>query len=303
MRSLTAVVIASVVGLLAARTVSAKAVETFQIVVGNETHVADGSEVLYLENLVWLQKSWKSFSRTKHTIFAGTEMLAEPMLHGYTGTTRYGVDTAAVFVGYKARTYLPDWYNFNIKLRIPIWVPADPHGRARCDEEPLPTPGDRWEAVTPQQCASYREFTDRLELRSDPLLVKKTWNLFTVYDRNRITASLHTIEYSNKLKLITTTPDLEFPIAMYIGDEIRFRKNLTEPGGRVRNDLIVGLASNFFDWLHLGIEMMYHLDTKSSANGAFIAELYLEFYFDIFFDNTVGDADTATMAVYEEARD
>ena len=50
-------------------------------------------------------------------------------------------------------------------------------------------------------CAEQRNWWDRFELRADPLLVSKTWNLLTLYDRNRLTLWPQYLEYANKLKV------------------------------------------------------------------------------------------------------
>lgn len=262
---------------LAATRAQAKTVESFQFVMGNELD-AEGSQPFLLENTAWVQKSWANFDRDVHTLALGTDYEMDSGIQpgtGYRmlGASDWGIDNFGVTFGYKFRTYLPDWYNLAIRLRVPVMVPNQ----------------------------ADRKWSDRLELRADPLLVNKSWNLFTVWDRNRITAISHYLEYGNKLKLIRTVPDLNFPIAMYAGFDLRVRKYLDEDGGRMRNDFLVGIASNYSDWLHIAVDFMYRVDTKESTNNTFLAIAYMELYFDIFFDNTFGAAEKRQ--VHEEERD
>ncbi len=283
--------------LLAAAPAAAKTVESFQIATGNEA-LLEGRELSHFENSVWVQKSWTNFERSVNTLYLGTELLVEPFSDGATGGTAYGRDLESVFLGYKLRTYLPDWYSLNVRLRIPVDLPADPFGRTYCGaDEPEPPPG-----APPPSCAPHRSFFDRLQLRVDPLLVQKAWNLFTLYDRNRVTVATDAVEYGNKLKLIDTIPDLEFPIATYVGTDLRLKKSYGD-GGRVRDDLLVGMASNLSDWAHVGIEMKYRLDTDPEQHGAFLAEVYVELLWDVYFDNTFGASEREGRTAATEARD
>src|SRR5207253_737354 len=185
----------------------AGAVESFQVAAYNETQV-EGRKLVYDETDVWMQKSWATFDRSTNTFYAGVESLVEPADQG--SVRRYGMDVASAIVGFKHKTYLPDWYSLNVRLRVPVMTPRDPFGAPRS-----------WD--------------DRLQLRLDPVIVQKSWNLFTVYDRNRVTLTPQYLEYGNKLKLIETTPDLDFPIAMYAGLDLRLRKGF-DGSGFVRGD-------------------------------------------------------------------
>ncbi|MBI2372530.1 MAG: hypothetical protein HYV07_00890 [Deltaproteobacteria bacterium] len=267
---------------------SAKAVESIQIVVGNELRLMEGSDVVYFENVLQVQKGWATFERDQHTVFAGTELLLEPVTLG--DRARVGVDTIAGVVGYRFATYEPDWYTFAVKLRVPFGVVGDPFRRPVCGT--AEDPG----------CLEPRSYGDRLQLVVDPIFFKKTWNLFAIQDRNRLTFDLQSAEYGNKIRFVDISPDLDFPIALYAGNDLRLKKELTSEGGRIRDDLFVGLASNFTDWLHLGLDVMFHLDTKAELDRSFVTQVYLELYFDVLFDNTSGGT-PARRGAHEEARD
>jgi hypothetical protein len=262
-------------GPLAAIALLAGAVESFQVAAYNETQ-AEGRNLVYNETDVWLQKSWSAFDRSTQTFYIGLESLVEPSEQS--DVRRYGVDVGSAIIGYKRRTYLPDWYTFNIRLRVPVMRPHDPFGAPR-----------RW--------------SDRLQLRADPVIVAKTWNLFTLYDRNRLTLTPQYLEYGNKLKLIQTTPDLEFPIAMYAGLDLRLRQEFD--GSRMaRGDALVGMASNFTDWMHLAVDLKYRTSTDPGGTNRFLGEVYLEMSWDVFFDNTFGSASSRRpRSVSESAKD
>ncbi|MBI4818165.1 MAG: hypothetical protein HY791_18020 [Deltaproteobacteria bacterium] len=252
----------------------AKAVESIQFIVGSEVRIADGSELLYLENVTQLNKSWATFDRDVHSVFAGTELLLEPVEFG--DRTKLGFDTVAAIVGYKFTTYDPDWYNFGVKLRVPLTAPGDPFDRPVCRATPVPS------------CTDERSYGDRLQLVVDPLFFKKTWNLFAIQDRNRVTLDLGSIEYGNKVRFLDLSPDLDFPIALYVGNDVRLKVDFeTGFSGRARDDIFVGIASNVYDWLHVAVDVMVHFDTKEELNQSFVSQVYLEFYFDVLFDNTV----------------
>ena len=252
----------------------AGAVESFQVAAYNETQV-EGRKLVYDETDVWMQKSWATFDRSTNTFYAGVESLVEPADQG--SVRRYGMDVASAIVGFKHKTYLPDWYSLNVRLRVPVMTPRDPFGAPRS-----------WD--------------DRLQLRLDPVIVQKSWNLFTVYDRNRVTLTPQYLEYGNKLKLIQTTPDLEFPIAMYAGLDLRLRKRF-DGGGFARGDALVGIASNFTDWMHLAVDLKYRTSSEADDSGRFLGEVYLELSWDVFFDNTFGGANRRTRSVSESAKD
>ena len=70
-----------------------------------------------------------------------------------------------------------------------------------------------------------------------------------------------------------------------------------------RNDFLLGIASNFTDWLHLAAELKTRLDTRRGENVPLIVEVYAELTFDIFFDNTFGGAGRRQRDVRHDARE
>ena len=271
MRAATASVMALLLTAPAAR---AKTVESFQAVATNEV-LTEGPQLAWLESAAWVQKPWTSFDRSTHTVYLGVETLMQTDT-GARGNERFGFDVLSLIVGYRLRTYLPDWYNFQIRLRVPFAAPPDSTGRTRLD---------------------------RLEVRVDPLLYQKTWNLWTISERNRLTWNPERFEFANKLRFINVVPDLDFPIATYVGIDLRLRRAHEDGSFRARNDFLLGMASNFTDWMHLAVELKSRVDTKPGGNIPLMVDLYLEFNFDIFFDNTFGGASKRQRDVRHDERD